>query len=137
MALPASYLTTQKISRESSHRGRLHGDGAAGRLRTAERLGQEFSEDFRLLQDMHGDRRWSLYPHLEVFGEGVGSLRRGIDAGLLDLLGQVNSRDETTAGGSGAMPSARKGASRGRVTAANAASPAHAGRTKIRRAGCR
>jgi transcriptional regulator with XRE-family HTH domain len=32
------------------------------------------------LVELHGDRRWSLYPHLEVFGEGVRALRRGIDA---------------------------------------------------------
>jgi hypothetical protein len=46
------------------------------------------------LVELHGDRRWSLYPHLEVYGDGVGALRRGIDAGLLDTLGPVNSRDE-------------------------------------------
>ena len=46
------------------------------------------------LIELHGDRRWSLYPHLEVYGEGVGALRRAIDAGLLDVLGPVNSRDE-------------------------------------------
>jgi hypothetical protein len=47
------------------------------------------------LVELHGDRRWSLYPHLEVFGEGVRALRRGIDAGLLDVLHPpVNSRSE-------------------------------------------
>ena len=47
------------------------------------------------LVELHGDRRWSLYPHLEVYGEGVRALRRGIDAGLLDVLHPpVNSRDE-------------------------------------------
>ena len=46
------------------------------------------------LVELHGDRRWSLYPHLEVFGDGVRALRRAIDAGLLDLLGPVNSREE-------------------------------------------
>lgn len=46
------------------------------------------------LIELHGDRRWSLYPRLEVFGEGVRALRRAIDAGLPDLLGPVNSRDE-------------------------------------------
>jgi len=47
------------------------------------------------LVELHGDRRWSLYPHLEVFGEGVGALRRAIDTGLLDVLRpRVNSRDE-------------------------------------------
>jgi hypothetical protein len=46
------------------------------------------------LVELHGDRRWSLYPHLEVFGDGVRALRRAIDAGLLNLLGPVNSREE-------------------------------------------
>jgi hypothetical protein len=46
------------------------------------------------LVELHGDRRWRLYPHLEVFGDGVRALRRAIDAGLLDLLGPVNSRAE-------------------------------------------
>jgi hypothetical protein len=51
--------------------------------------------EFRVtLVELHGDRRWSLYPHLEVYGEGVPALRRAIDAGLLDVLGPVNSRDE-------------------------------------------
>jgi hypothetical protein len=52
--------------------------------------------EFRItLVELHGDRRWSLYPHLEVYGEGVRALRRGIDAGLLDVLHPpVNSRDE-------------------------------------------
>src|SRR3954453_11597513 len=27
------------------------------------------------LIELHGDRRWSLYPHLELYGEGVGALR--------------------------------------------------------------
>lgn len=49
------------------------------------------------LVELHGDRRWSLYPHLEVFGDGVAALRRAIDAGLLDVLRPpVNSRDEFT-----------------------------------------
>lgn len=49
------------------------------------------------LIELHGDRRWSLYPRLEVFGEGVGALRRAIDTGLLDVLRPpVNSRDEFT-----------------------------------------
>jgi hypothetical protein len=46
------------------------------------------------LVELHGDRRWSLYPHLEAFGDGVGALRRAIEAGLLDALGPVNSREE-------------------------------------------
>lgn len=47
------------------------------------------------LIELHGDRRWSLYPHLEAFGDGVGSLRRAINDGLLDVLRlPVNSRDE-------------------------------------------
>lgn len=41
-------------------------------------------------------RRWALYPHLEAFGDGVGSLRRAIDAGLLDAIarGPVERADE-------------------------------------------
>jgi len=51
--------------------------------------------EFRVtLVELHGDRRWSLYPHLEVYGEGVPALRRAIDAGLLDALGPLNSRGE-------------------------------------------
>jgi hypothetical protein len=51
--------------------------------------------EFRVtLVELRGDRRWSLYPHLEVYGEGVPALHRAIDAGLLDALGPVNSRDE-------------------------------------------
>jgi len=51
--------------------------------------------EFRVtLVELHGDWRWSLYPHLEVYGEGVPALRRAIDAGLFDVLGPVNSRDE-------------------------------------------
>lgn len=47
------------------------------------------------LIELHGDKRWSLYPHLEAFGDGVGSLRRAISDGLLDVLQPpVNSRDE-------------------------------------------
>lgn len=47
------------------------------------------------LIELYGDRRWSLYPHLEAFGDGVGSLHRAINDGLLDVLRPpVNSRDE-------------------------------------------
>lgn len=43
--------------------------------------------EFRVtLVELHGDRRWSLYPHLEVYGEGVPALHRAIDAGLLDVV---------------------------------------------------
>jgi hypothetical protein len=43
--------------------------------------------EFRVaLIDMNVNRRWGLYPHLEAFGDGIGSLRRAIDAGLLDAL---------------------------------------------------
>lgn len=45
------------------------------------------------LVELHGDRRWSLYPHLEVFGDGVEALRRAIDAGLLKALTPVRGRD--------------------------------------------
>ena len=34
--------------------------------------------EFRVtLIELHDDRRWSLYPHLEVYGEGVGALSSG------------------------------------------------------------
>jgi hypothetical protein len=39
--------------------------------------------------------RWGLYPHLvEVFGDGKAALREAIDAGILDVLGPVGSREE-------------------------------------------
>ena len=39
--------------------------------------------EFRItLVELHGDRRWALYPHLEVFGEGVGALRATMAADL-------------------------------------------------------
>jgi hypothetical protein len=38
--------------------------------------------------------RWGLYPHLEVFGDGRAALRDAIDAGILDVLGPVASREE-------------------------------------------
>ncbi|MFT3863984.1 MAG: hypothetical protein QM729_06905 [Solirubrobacterales bacterium] len=47
----------------------------------------------KLIELMHG-RGPALTPHLEVFGDGDGALRRAIDAGLLDALGPVSSRDE-------------------------------------------
>lgn len=37
-----------------------------------------------------------LYPHLEAFGEAAGSLRRALDAGLLDVLGPVADHGEFT-----------------------------------------
>lgn len=39
-------------------------------------------------------RRWALHPHLEAFGDGNGALRRAIEAGLLDALRPVGSREE-------------------------------------------
>jgi hypothetical protein len=39
-------------------------------------------------------RRRSLHPHLEAFGDGIGSLRQAIEAGLLDRLDPVFSREE-------------------------------------------
>ena len=39
-------------------------------------------------------RRWAFHPHLEAFGDGNGALRRAIDAGLLDALRPVGSREE-------------------------------------------
>lgn len=69
------------------------------RQRAGDRRPDRRREDFGggplTLVELHGDRRWRLYPHLEVFGEGIRALRRGIDAGLLDVLRPlVSSRDE-------------------------------------------
>jgi len=51
--------------------------------------------EFRVtLIELTAGRRWSLNPHLEAFGDGDGALRRAIDAGILDALGPVASRDE-------------------------------------------
>lgn len=38
--------------------------------------------------------RWALHPRLEAFGDGIGSLRRAIDAGLLDSLNSVDWPDQ-------------------------------------------
>jgi hypothetical protein len=38
--------------------------------------------------------RWGLHRHLEVFGDGKAALRDAIDAGILDVLGPVASREE-------------------------------------------
>jgi hypothetical protein len=40
----------------------------------------------------HGLRRG--INHLEVFGDGEAALREAIDAGILDVLGPVGSREE-------------------------------------------
>jgi hypothetical protein len=51
--------------------------------------------EFRIsLIELTVGRRRSLNPHLEAFGDGDGALRRAIDAGLLEALGPVGSRDE-------------------------------------------
>lgn len=53
--------------------------------------------EFRVaLIDMTVNGRWGLYPYLEAFGDGVGSLHRAIDAGLLDALarGPVDRAEE-------------------------------------------
>lgn len=52
-----------------------------------------------VLIDMTVDRRWGLYPHLEAFGDGVGSLLRAIDSGLLDAIarGPVEHAEEFAA----------------------------------------
>lgn len=38
--------------------------------------------------------RWAICPRLEAFGEGTDALRQAIDAGLLDALAPVASREE-------------------------------------------
>lgn len=51
--------------------------------------------EFRVtLIELTAGRHRSLNPHLEAIGDGDGALRRAIDAGLLDALGPVSSRDE-------------------------------------------
>ncbi|HET7444546.1 MAG TPA: hypothetical protein VFJ57_07805 [Solirubrobacterales bacterium] len=39
-------------------------------------------------------REGLLFPCLVAFGEAAGALQRALDAGLLDVLGSVGSRDE-------------------------------------------
>jgi hypothetical protein len=46
------------------------------------------------LVELHGDRRWSLYPHLGSTARESGRCVGESNAGLLDVLGPVNSRDE-------------------------------------------
>jgi hypothetical protein len=46
------------------------------------------------LIELANDGRWGLYPHLEVFGDGKAALREAIDAGILDVLAPVVSREE-------------------------------------------
>ncbi len=60
--------------------GRYNEDGTVGR-------GGEFRVT---LVELEG----SLFPHLGAFGDGAGALRQALDAGLLDVLAPVNSRDE-------------------------------------------
>jgi hypothetical protein len=53
--------------------------------------------EFRVvLIEMEVNGRWGLYPNLRAFGDGVGSLQRAIDAGLLDALarGPVDRVDQ-------------------------------------------
>lgn len=53
--------------------------------------------EFRIvLIDTEVNGRWGLYPNLRVFGDGIGSLRRAIDDGLLDVLARdpVETVDE-------------------------------------------
>jgi hypothetical protein len=51
--------------------------------------------EFRVtLIELANGGRWGLHPHLEVFGDGKAALRDAIDAGILDVLGPVGSREE-------------------------------------------
>jgi hypothetical protein len=59
-------------------------DGSPGR-------GGEFKVT---LIELGNGGRWGLYPHLEVFGDGKAVLRDAIDAGILDILGPVASREQ-------------------------------------------
>jgi hypothetical protein len=65
--------------------GSYHEDGSIDR-------DGEFKVTLFALGSGRSDR--ALSPHLEAFGEGDGALRRAIEAGLLDALGPVASRDE-------------------------------------------
>jgi hypothetical protein len=42
--------------------------------------------------------RWGLFPHLEVFGDGKAALRDAIDAGILDVPGDLPRGVRATAG---------------------------------------
>lgn len=55
----------------------------------------EFKVTLHELGDVR-DRR-PLKPRLEAFGDGVGALRRAIEAGLLETLGPTASREECRA----------------------------------------
>lgn len=51
--------------------------------------------EFRVtLIELANGGRWGLHPHLEVFGDDKAALRDAIDAGILDVLGPVASREE-------------------------------------------
>ena len=51
--------------------------------------------EFKITLDrLHSLGRPALHPHLEVFGDSIGSLRAAIAAGLLEQLGAVNTRDD-------------------------------------------
>lgn len=51
--------------------------------------------EFRVtLIELANGGRWGLHPHLEVFGDGKAALRDAIDAGILDVLAPVASREE-------------------------------------------
>jgi hypothetical protein len=53
------------------------------------------ADEFRVtLIELANGGRWGLHPHLEVFGDGKAALRDAIDAGILDVLGPVASREE-------------------------------------------
>jgi hypothetical protein len=64
--------------------GAYHEDGSVDR-----------DGEFRvvLMELMHG-RGPALTPRLDVFGEGEGALRRAVEAGMLEALRPVSSRDE-------------------------------------------
>jgi hypothetical protein len=69
------------------------GDFNIGSCREDDGLDEDGEFTVKLVELMHG-RGPALTPRLQAFGDGDGALRRAIDAGLLEALGPVGSRDE-------------------------------------------
>jgi hypothetical protein len=57
-------------------------------------LGEDGEFRVMLVRLSYAPRPRALYPRLEAFGDGLGALRRAIEAGLLDGLGPVKGREE-------------------------------------------
>lgn len=57
-------------------------------------LGEDGEFRVTLVRLTHAPRPRGLYPRVEAFGDGAGALRRAVEAGLLDALDAVGSREE-------------------------------------------